>query len=73
MLILGKSEWKFSITSNFAIIVFSKTVHFTLLLNQIFFFIRDVFGERTFPKEHPIGFRGSFIIEKHILSPEHQE
>ena len=71
MLILGKSEWKFSITSNFAIIVFSKTVHFALLLNQIF--IRDVFGERTFPKEHPIGFRGSFIIEKHILSSEHQE
>ena len=38
--------------------------HFTLLLNQIFFFIRDIFWECIFSKEHPIGFRGSVIIEK---------
>ena len=38
--------------------------HFTLLLNRIFFFIRGVFCERIFSKQHLIGFRGSVIIEK---------
>ena len=40
MLIFGKSELKFSITSNFVIIVVCKTFYF---IAEIFFFIRDVF------------------------------
>ena len=40
---------------------------FTLLFNQIFFFIRDVICEHIFSKEHPNGFRGSVIIEKQYL------
>ena len=31
------------------------------------------FSERIFSKEHPIGFRGSVIIDKHILSSEPPE
>ena len=52
-------------TSNFVVIVFRKTFYF---INQIFFFIRDLFFcERIFSKEHPTGFRGSVIIEKQYL------
>ena len=61
MLIFGKSEQKFSITSTFAIIVSCKTFYY---INQIFFFIRDVFCERIFSKEYPIGFRGSVFYWK---------
>ena len=45
MLILCKSESKFSITSDFAIIVFCKTYYF---VNQIFSFIRDFFFVSVF-------------------------
>ena len=38
-------------------------LHFTLLLKQIFFFIKDAFCERIFSKKHSIGFMGSVIIE----------
>ena len=53
MLILGTSEQKFSITLSF--------------INLLFFFIRDVFYERIFSKEHRIGFTGVSIIEKQYL------
>ena len=42
--------------------------YFSLLLNQSFFFIRDAFCECNFSKEHPIGFRGSNIIERWWLN-----
>ena len=40
MLIFGKSELKFSITSNFVIIAVCKTFYF---IDEIFFFIIDIF------------------------------
>ena len=62
MFTLWKSKEKFSIaSSNFANKVFCNTFYF---INQVFFFIRDVFWERIFSKEHLIGLRGSVIIEK---------
>ena len=61
MLILGKSEWKFSITSNFASIVFCKKFYF---INQLFFFIRDAFCERVFSKKHLIRYKRVHIIEQ---------
>ena len=39
--------------------------NFALLLNHIFFFVKEIFlCECIFSKEHPIGFMGSAIIEK---------
>ena len=51
MLILGKSEKKFSITSNLAIIVFCKTFYFILIGS---FFWSDMFLWAYFWKGHPI-------------------
>ena len=52
------------------LLVFCKTFYF---INRIFFFIRDVFWEHIFSKEHPIGFRGSVVtvfLKNNILSSD---
>ena len=68
MLIFGKSKWKFSITSKFAIIIFCKTFYF---INQVFFFKRDGFlWAYFFKKASDFIQEVRFFIEKQYLLSE---
>ena len=64
MLIYGKSEQKFSITSNFPIIVFCDTFYF---INPLFFFIRNGFLQAYFLERASNLFKGVSIIEKQYI------
>ena len=71
MLILCKSELKFSITSNFAIIVFRKTFYF---INQVFVFIRDVFFVSVFfQKNIRLDSGGPLLLKSNVLPSESPE
>ena len=68
MLILRKSEKKFSITSNFAIIVFCKTFYFILI--RSFSLSERFFVSVFFQKSIRLNSGGPLLLTSNILSSE---
>ena len=70
MLTLGKSEKKFCITSNFAIIVFCKTFYFVLISVRSFSLQEMFFVSVFFQKNIRLDSGAPLLLKSNILSSE---